>query len=136
MQCPASRSHLGHHLGPLKVVVAQRLSVEVPQQQDAEIRAVVDDRRADAGPLGGPGVVVLRVAVDTQKIAAGVGAAGDIYAVGGGDLDVAIGQPAGEFLQLPRPSGHGRNLVQQRVELGVGQRKRHRFTVTVTSLKV
>ena len=100
MQCPASRGHLRQHPRPLKIVVAQRLSVEVAQQQDAEIGAVVDHRCTDACALGGDGVVVLRVAVDGQEVGGGVGAARDVDAVRRGDLDVAIGQPAGEVLAV------------------------------------
>ena len=80
VQCAASRGHLGHHSRSLKVVVAQRLSVEKAQQQDAEIGSVVDHRRADARALGGDGVVVLVVAVDGQEVAGGVGATRDVDA--------------------------------------------------------
>jgi hypothetical protein len=136
VECAASRGDLGHHLRTPKVVIGQRLSVHVAQQQDAKVRAIVDHRRADARSLGSDGIVVLLVAVDGQEIAGGVDAAGDIDRVRGGHLDVAIRQPARQFLQLPRSPCHRRNLFQQRIKLRVGQRKRHRFTVTLTPLKV
>jgi hypothetical protein len=69
VQCTASRGRLGHHPRALKVVVGQCFSVEVAQQQDAEIRPVIDHGRTDTGTLGGDGVVVLLVAVDGQEVA-------------------------------------------------------------------
>ncbi len=72
---------------------------------------------------------MLAVAVDAQHVGGGVGAAGHVHAVGGGDLDVAIGQTAGEFLQLPRPPCQHGDRLEQLVELGVGERWRHRPTL-------
>ena len=105
----------------MKVVVAQRRSVEIPEQQNAQIGAVVDHRSPYARLFVGLGVVVLLVAVDTQEVATGVGAAGDVDPVRGGDLDVAVGQAAGQFLQLPRPPGQRGDLLEQVVELGVSE---------------
>jgi hypothetical protein len=98
VQRPAPRGHLGNHSRALKVVVAQRRSVEIPQQQKTQIGAVVDHRSPNARLFGRLAVVVLPVAVDTQEVATGVGAAGDVDPVRGGDLDVAVGQAAGQFL--------------------------------------
>ena len=119
---------LAEDLGPLEVVVVQGLSLEVAQQQDPEIGAVVDHLCADAGLRGGLGVVILALPVDAEEVAAHVAAAGHVHAVGCRDLDVAVGQAAGQFVELPRPPGQDGDLLEQRVELFVGER-RHRFTL-------
>ncbi|MGH3643161.1 MAG: hypothetical protein ACRDUX_29525, partial [Mycobacterium sp.] len=53
MKRPTAKSHLGEDSWPGEVVAGQRRALEVADQQDAEVGAVVDDGRPDAGPLGG-----------------------------------------------------------------------------------
>jgi len=122
MQRPDRGGSLDQDFGPLEVVVAQRLSVEIAQQQDPEVGSIVDDLCADACLLGGLGVVVFAIAVNAQHVGRGVDAAGDVHRVRSGDLDIAVGQAARQFLQLPRPPGEHGDLLEQFLETGVGGR--------------
>ncbi len=112
----------GQHIGALQVGVGQGDALEEADQQDAQIRPVVDDRRADAGLAGRPAVVELVVAVDAQQVGVDA-AAGDVSPGRRGDLDVAVGQTAGEFLESAWLPGQGGQLLEQRVQFRVGEER-------------
>ena len=99
-----------HTLRPLKVVVAQRLTVQIAEQQDAEVGAVVDHRRADAA-CSAALVLWHSRSRSMPSMFDGCRAACDVNPVRGGDLDVAVRQPARQFLSCrgrPARAGSGR----------------------------
>jgi hypothetical protein len=63
------------------------------------------------------------VAVDTEQAAAVLGGdAHDAASVGVGDLEVAVGEAAGQVLHRAGPPGGARDGVEQRVRRGVEDR--------------
>ena len=130
VQHPAPVRHPGEHVGLLKVGVGQGRALEEADQQDAQVGAIVDDRGPDAGPFGGPAVVVLAGAVDTEQCRCSQIAARDVGRRGRADLDVAIGQSAVQFLEPARLAGQGREFVEQPIQVRVVE-ERHAGVLAV-----
>ena len=124
MQCPTRCSDLGHDAWALKVFVAQRLSVEIADQQNPQVGSVVDNGCAHPRLRSSPAVVLLLVPVDAKKGRGGVGEPSDVDASWCGDLDVAIGEAAGEILDLPRLPGDRGQLIEQCVQFRRVERER------------
>src|SRR5215472_993976 len=95
----------------------ERPALDVADDQQAVLGAVLDHRRA--GPGGGRGqrVPVLAVPVDGQQLAAGSRDARDEGPVRGGHLVVAVGQPAGQLADRAGLAGQAVRLVEEGVEV-------------------
>ena len=108
-----------------KVVVVRSCPSRNPMTSTPRSGPVVDDRGADAGLGGGPGVRVLRVPVDAEQ--AGVAAAPADDEVPLGVVTRGSGWSARRAAR-PRCAGgpQDRDPVQQGLELGV--RRRHRIS--------
>ena len=122
MQSPTALGHPGQNLGSLKIGIGECGALEKAHQQDAQIRAVIDYGRTHPGLLRGPGVDVLVIAVDTQQVPASGTAPGDVGPGRGGDLHIAVGQATRQILDPAWLSGQYRELVEQCIQVRVGNR--------------
>src|ERR1700709_101333 len=89
--------------------------------QQAEVGTAREHRGAHARLSRRAGVRGLGLTVDVEVLGVVLAHADDVDAVGGGPLDVAVGQPAGEVLELAWPLRQDRDLREALVQLALGQ---------------
>ena len=101
-----------------------RAAVDPGHDEHAPPGQVVDDGRRHARLGRGEGVAVLGLPVDGQQVAVVVGQASDVAALRRRDLQVEVGQTAGQRLDGARPPREPGHLVEAGLDLG-GQRLGH-----------
>ena len=83
-----------------QVVVGEGVALDEPHDEQAGVLDVLDHRGSDARLRGGLGVASLGIAVDGEQLAPGLRDAYDDRPIRRGHLEVHVGQPAGELLDL------------------------------------
>jgi hypothetical protein len=128
VQRPADRRDPLEHRSLAQVVRRKGPALDPGDDQRVVLRQVPEHLRRRAA-LGSPSRVdVLGVAVDREQVAVGAGEPDDDGAFRGGDLEVHVGQPAGQCLDLACAGQRG-HVVQDGVQPGDHVRRRRRLVV-------
>jgi hypothetical protein len=111
---PAARlGHPFHHPGEGEVVIAECAPLDVADHQGRVLGQVLDDGCADTGHRRDHGVPVFVVPVDGECARPGARDAHDVGLVAHAHLEVPVGEPTGELLDLHRAATqHGDPVAQ------------------------
>ena len=115
MQPPARVRQPRQHARPLQVLVAERLPLEEPDDEDPVVGKELDDGRAHAGGRSADAVLVLGAAVDGQFVSRRWRRVPeDVRPAGGRHLVVLVGQAPREGLDPARLPAQNCDSLQQR----------------------
>ena len=115
MQLAARRRDPRQVAAAAQVLVREGPAVDVPHHEQPGVGDVLEHRRADARLRGGPRVEVLGRAVDREQLAPRLGDPDHDRAAGVTDLQVDVGQAAGEHLHRARLPAQARHVVKHAV---------------------
>ena len=120
VQLPARRGHPREMPAVTQVVVGEGVALQEPDHQEERVLVELENRSADPRVRGRPGVEVLGLSIDGQQLAARLRDPHDHGAFRGGHLEVDVGQPTRELLDLAFAPPENVDRVQGRVELAHG----------------